>query len=406
MKYNFNEVLNRENQNAAKWDELNTNFEKEGLLPMWIADMDFKVAPQIVKSIENRLNEQIFGYVSRPKSYYESAINWSRNRHNHQIDEKSIIHTPGVITTISIVLDTLAKDADKVLIQTPVYSGFIEVLKSHNKTIIENKLIEREDGRWEIDLIDFESKIKNENIKWFLLCNPHNPVGRVWTKEELEKMAEICLKYDVRIIADEIWRDLVFKDYKFTSIASLSKEIERITITCFSPTKTFNLAGLQASFGIFPIKEEKDIIENKLMQLSIKRNNSFNVVAIETAYNKCEDWLDELINYLQENVNFVIDYAKNNIKDLKITRPEGTYLLWLDFRSLNISHDDIFKALIEEGEIALNDGEDFGECGRGFFRMNIACPRSVVEDGIKRIERAVNSCKNKVLEEKLVYDKK
>ena len=390
MSYKFDEIIDRKNHNSAKWDEMNMNFGEENLLPMWIADMDFRVAPEIVKAMENKLNQGIFGYSSRPKSYYKSAINWSKNRYNLSIDMDSIIHSPGVMTTVSIILDTLVKDEEKILVQTPVYPGFIHCIENNNKIIVENQLIQREDKSWEIDFEDFEDKIKSENIKWFMLCNPHNPVGRVWTKEELQRMSDICLKYNVRIISDEIWRDLVFENNEFTSMASLSKEVEQITITCFSPTKTFNLAGLQASFGVFPIKEEKDIVENKLIQLSIKRNNSMSLVAMEAAYNEGENWLDECKKYIEGNMNFVIDYAKKNIKNIHISKPEGTYLLWVDFTKLKSSHEEIKRVLLEEGKIALSSGTDFGKSGEKFFRMNVACPRKMVEDGIKRIEKAVN----------------
>ena len=390
MSYKFDEIIDRKNHNSAKWDEMNMNFGEENLLPMWIADMDFRVAPEIVKAMENKLNQGIFGYSSRPKSYYKSAINWSKNRYNLSIDIDSIIHSPGVMTTVSIILDTLVKDEEKILVQTPVYPGFIHCIENNNKIIVENQLIQREDKSWEIDFEDFEDKIKSENIKWFMLCNPHNPVGRVWTKEELQRMADICLKYNVRVISDEIWRDLVFENHEFTSMASLSKEVEQITITCFSPTKTFNLAGLQASFGVFPIKEEKDIVENKLIQLSIKRNNSMSLVAMEAAYNEGENWLDECKKYIEGNMNFVIDYAKKNIKNIHISKPEGTYLLWVDFTKLMSSHEEIKRVLLEEGKIALSSGTDFGKSGEKFFRMNVACPRKMVEDGIKRIEKAVN----------------
>ena len=390
MSYKFDEIINRKNHDSAKWDEMNMNFNGEDLLPMWIADMEFRVSSDIVKAMEKKLNQEIFGYSSRPKSYYESAINWSKNRHNVYINTDSIIHSPGVMTTISIILDTLAKDEEKILIQTPAYPGFIHCIENNNKTIVENKLIQREDKRWEIDFEDFEEKIKNENIKWFMLCNPHNPVGRVWSKEELKRMADICLKYNVRIISDEIWRDLVFKNHKFTPMSSLSKEVEQITITCFSPSKTFNLAGLQASFGVLPIKEEKAIVENKLVQLSIKRNNSFSLVAMEAAYSKGENWLDECTNYIEGNMDFAIDYAKNNIKDIHINKPEGTYLLWVDFTKLKSSHEEIKRVLLEEGKVALSSGTDFGKSGEKFFRMNVACPREMIEDGIKRIEKVVN----------------
>lgn len=396
MKYNFDKTVNRINNNSAKWNEMEKNFGKDDLLPMWIADMDFETAPEILEEMKNKLDQKIFGYVSRPDSYYQSAIDWSKKRYNYDIEPESIVHSPGVIPTISILLKNFAKDTDKIMIQTPVYPPFAGTVKNSNKTLVENKLIQDDNGNWKIDFEDFENKAKDENLKWFILCNPHNPVGRVWKKEELKKIADICLKYDVRVISDEIWRDLVYKGHEFTAFASLSKEVENITITCFSATKTFNLAGLQASFAVFPRKEELDLFDSKLGALDIKRNNPFSLVAMEAAFNKGEEWLNELVEYLEGNVNFVIDYVEKNIPKVKIVRPEGTYLVWFDFRELNLSNEEISKALIKEGKVALNNGISFGDVGSEFFRMNIACPRYMVQDAIKRVDKAV-----KVLEKDL-----
>lgn len=396
MKYNFDKTVNRINNNSAKWNEMEKNFGKNDLLPMWIADMDFETAPEILEEMKNKLDQKIFGYVSRPDSYYQSAIDWSKKRYNYDIEPTSIIHSPGVIPTISILLKNFAKDTDKIMIQTPVYPPFAGTVKNSNKTLVENKLIQDDNGNWKIDFEDFEDKAKDGNLKWFILCNPHNPVGRVWKKEELQRMADICLKYDVRVIADEIWRDLVYIGHEFTAFASLSKEVENITITCFSATKTFNLAGLQASFAVFPRKDELDLFDSKLGALDIKRNNPFSLVAMEAAFNKGEEWLNELVEYLEGNVNFVIEYVQKNIPKVKIIKPEGTYLVWFDFRELNLSNEEISKALIEEGKIALNNGTSFGDVGSEFFRMNIACPRYMVQDAIKRVDKAV-----KVLEKDL-----
>lgn len=389
MKYNFDKTVNRINNNSAKWNEMGKNFGKNDLLPMWIADMDFETAPEILEEMKNKLDQKIFGYVSRPDSYYQSAIYWSKKRYNYDIEPTSIIHSPGVIPTISILLKNFAKDTDKIMIQTPVYPPFAGTVKNSNKILVENRLIQDDNGNWKIDFEDFEDKAKDKNLKWFILCNPHNPVGRVWKKDELQRIADICLKYDVRVIADEIWRDLVYRGHEFTAFASLSKEVENITITCFSATKTFNLAGLQASFAVFPRKDELDLFDSKLGALDIKRNNPFSLVAMEAAFNKGEEWLNELVEYLEENVNFVIDYVEKNIPKVKIIKPEGTYLVWFDFRELNLSNEEISKALINEGKVALNNGTSFGDVGSEFFRMNIACPRYMVQDAIKRVDKAV-----------------
>ena len=393
MKYNFDKKVDRMNNNSAKWNEMEKNFGKSELLPMWIADMDFETAPEIVEEMHKKLDQKIFGYVSRPDSYYKSAIEWSKKRYNYDIDFNSIIHSPGVIPTISLILKSFAKDTDKIMIQTPVYPPFAGTVKNSNKILVENELIQDTDGNWQIDFEDFEAKAKDENLKWFILCNPHNPVGRVWKRDELQKIANICLKYNVRVIADEIWRDLVYKGHEFMAFASLSKEVENITITCFSATKTFNLAGLQASFAVFPRKEELELFDAKLGALDIRRNNPFSLVAMEAAFNKGEDWLNELLEYLELNINFVIDYVQNNIPKVKIIKPEGTYLVWFDFRELNLSYEEISKALIEEGKVALNNGTSFGNIGSEFFRMNIACPMYMVQDAMRRVDKAVKSLK-------------
>lgn len=389
MKYNFDRKVDRIKNNSAKWDEMGKNFGDNELLPMWIADMDFETAPEILEEMKNKLDQKIFGYVSRPDSYYQSAIDWSKKRYNYDIDFGTIIHSPGVIPTISVVLKNFAKDTDKIMIQTPVYPPFAGTVKNSDRTLVENELIQDENGNWIIDFEDFEAKAKDENLKWFILCNPHNPVGRVWKREELQRMADICLKYNVRVIADEIWRDLVYKGHEFTAFASLSKEVEDITITCFSATKTFNLAGLQASFAVFPRKEELELFDAKLGSLDIKRNNPFSLVAMEAAFNKGEAWLEELLEYLEGNVDLVIDYVQKNMPEVEIIKPEGTYLVWFDFKNLNLSNEEIAKVLVEEGKVALNSGTSFGNVGTGFFRMNIACPRYMVQDGIERVEKAV-----------------
>lgn len=392
MKYNFDKKVDRSKNNSAKWDEIGKNFISNDLLPMWVADMDFEAAPEIIESMKEKLNQKIFGYVSRPDSYFESAINWTKRRYGYDMNSKSLIHSPGVIPSISLVIKLFTSENDKIMIQTPVYSPFSSTVKQNNRKLLVNSLIE-DKGRYIMDFDDFENKAKDPDLKWFILCNPHNPVGRVWTKDELEKIADICLRNNVRVISDEIWRDLVYKNYKHIPFASLSKEIEDITITCFSATKTFNIAGLQASFISLPRKEEFTRFENELGILDIRRNNPFNLVAIEAAFNKGEPWLNELLEYLENNVNYVEKYINENIPQVKVVKPEGTYLIWLDFRSLNLDANELSILLQEEGKVALSNGLGFGEDGTGFQRMNIACPRYILEDGVNRIKKAVDSIK-------------
>lgn len=392
MKYDFNKRVNRKHNNSAKWDEMGKNFISNDLLPMWVADMDFETAPEILEAMQEKLNQKIFGYVSRPDSYYESAANWTKRRYGYDMNPKTLIHAPGVVPSISLILRLFSNENDKILIQSPVYYPFSNVIKQNNRRLVVN-LLKEQDGKYIIDFEDFQKKCEDPDLKWFILCNPHNPVGRVWTRNELELMGDICLKNNVRIITDEIWRDLVYKDYKYIPFASLSKEIEDITITCFAATKTFNIAGLQASFVSFPRQEELIKFDYELGVLDIRRNNPFSLVAIEAAFNKGEPWLNELLDYLQSNLNFLTEYIEKNIPQVKVIKPEGTYLVWLDFRSLGLNNEDLSYLLQKEGQIAMDDGFWFGENGGGFERMNIACPRYILEDGLKRIKKAVESIK-------------
>ena len=391
MRYNFDEPINRQNNHSAKWEEIDKKFISNNLWPMWIADMDLKTAPEIIDAMRAKVEEGIFGYVYRPDSYYESAAKWSQRRFNYKIDPKTLINSPGVVPTLSILIRQLTKKQDSILIQSPVYYPFACVIKDNDRKLIENNLIQDEKGYYTIDFNDFENKIIKNNVKLFILCSPHNPIGRVWKKEELEKISNICLKHKVRVISDEIWRDIIMPGFSHIPTASLSKEIEKNTITCFSPTKTFNLAGLQSSFVAFPIENEWKNFDTELGILDIKRNNPFSLVAFETAYTKCDSWVDQLNLYLNDNMEYVINFLKENIPQIKTIKPEGTYLMWLDFSALNMSKEELSKFLQEKAKVALDDGFWFGENGIGFERINIACPRYMLEIGLHRIKEAVNN---------------
>ncbi len=367
-----------------KWAEMEMKFGRSDLIPMWVADMDIKAAPEIVESMKKKVEQEIFGYVYRPDSYYKTATEWLKKRFGYEISPSSLIHSPGVVPSMSILVKMLTKNSDKILIQTPVYPPFASAVKDNGRELVENPLIKDEKGYYTIDFEDLEKKLSLDEVKllilcnphnpvgrvwkkeellkmgelckkynvriladeiWrdlimpglLILCNPHNPVGRVWKKEELLKMGELCKKYNVRILADEIWRDLIMPGYKHTPMASLSKDIEDITITLFSPTKSFNLAGLQASFVTFPRAEERKEFDNILGQMDVKRNNPFSLVAFETAYEKCEDWLEELILHIDGNMQYVVDFIAEKLPEIKVVKPEGTYLMWLDFNGTNKS---------------------------------------------------------------------
>ena len=389
MKFNFDKIIDRTNNFSAKWSEMNKNFGTNDLLPMWVADMDFLTAPCVMEALKDRLEQGIFGYTTRPSSYNESIVNWLDNRFSWKINQEWLMFSPAVITSISLLIQNLTQKNDKIMIQEPVYSPFHNIVESNERSLVISPLVKLDDGSYVMDYEDIEAKIKD--VKVFILCNPHNPVGRVWTREELTRLGEICLKHNVLIISDEIHSDIILKNHKHTPFASISKEFRENTITCMAPTKTFNLAGLQSSFLVISNPYYYEVMDKAFSILDIKRNNAFSLVATEAAYNYGEDWLYELIKYIEGNVDFAIDYIKNHMPQLKVKKPEGTYLLWVDFSNLNVDKKDLKNALINKGRIALSDGSSFGIGGDGYYRINLACPRSMVLEGLKRIEFAIKS---------------
>ena len=389
MKFNFDKIIDRTNNFSAKWSEMNKNFGTNNLLPMWVADMDFLTAPCVMEALKDRLEQGIFGYTTRPSSYNESIVNWLDNRFSWKINQEWLMFSPAVITSISLLIQNLTQKNDKIMIQEPVYSPFHSIVESNERNLVISPLVKLDDGSYVMDYEDIEAKIKD--VKVFILCNPHNPVGRVWTREELTRLGEICLKHNVLVISDEIHSDIILKNHKHTPFASISKEFSENTITCMAPTKTFNLAGLQSSFLVISNPYYYEVMDKAFSILDIKRNNAFSLVATEAAYNYGEDWLYELIKYIEDNVDFAIDYIKNHMPQLKVKKPEGTYLLWVDFSNLNVDKKDLKNALINKGRIALIDGSSFGIGGDGYYRINLACPRSMVLEGLKRIEFAIKS---------------
>lgn len=389
MNFNFNRVIDRTNNFSAKWSEMNKNFGTNDLLPMWVADMDFLTAPCIMEALKDRLEQGVFGYTTRPSSYNESIVNWLDNRFSWKIKQEWLMFSPAVITSISLLIQNLTQKNDKIMILEPVYSPFHNIVKSNERNLVISPLVKLDDGSYVMNYEDIEANIKD--VKIFMLCNPHNPVGRVWTREELTRLGEICLKHNVLVVSDEIHSDIILKNHKHTPFASISNDFRENTITCMAPTKTFNLAGLQSSFLVISNPYYYEVMDKAFSKLDIKRNNAFSLVATEAAYNYGEEWLDELIKYIEDNVDFAIEYIKTHIPQLKVRKPEGTYLLWVDFNNLNIDEKNLNDALINKGRVALSDGSSFGIGGDGYYRINLACPRYMVLECLKRIEFAINS---------------
>ncbi len=387
MQYNFDEVISRKDNFSAKYDEMGVKYGRDDLIPMWIADMDFKTAEPILAAMRERLEQGIFGYVARPDSYFESACEWYAKKHGWNVKSEYMSHSHGVIPGLVMMMKEFTKPGDKIIIQSPVYNEFFEIVEDHGRELVISPL-KLVDGKHEMDYEDFEEKVKT-GVKMFFLCNPHNPVGRVWTKEELIKIGKICLKYGVQVVADEIHCELVYGDNKYVPFASISKEFFENSITCIAPSKTFNLAGLQASIIIFGNKEQKNIYDHLLQINDIKRNNCFSLVAVEAAYRHGEEWLSQLLPYLKGNIDFVYNYCKLNIPKIKPNMPESTYLIWIDCKELGMTAEELKNFMTNEAKLGL--GLWYGEESKDHVRMNIACPRSVVEQALIRLKTAVDS---------------
>lgn len=388
MKYNFDEFINRENTASVKYDLRKEIFENPDVIPMWVADMDFKTPDFIVKAIKERLNHEVFGYSIRPKSYYQSIIDWVKRRHNWEIKEEWISFSPGIVPAINMAVLAYTDPGDKIIIQPPVYHPFFYAIKNNDRELVENPLNLR-NGRYFINFKDLEDKLKD--AKMLLLSNPHNPGGSVWTKDELEKLGGLCVKNNVLVMSDEIHADLVYKNYIYIPLASISNEIANYTVTFIAPSKTFNMAALATSSVISSNKELKEKYDKVLDAIHIGMGNVFGTVASEAAYTHGDEWLDQLVEYLEKNLNLLEDYIKEKIPQVKMIRPEGTYLVWLDCSDLDLKGKDLKKFMIEDAGLGFNDGRMFGTGGDGFMRMNIACPKQIVLDALIRLEKAVNN---------------
>lgn len=382
----FDRIYDRSGSNAAKLEEMELRFGRSGLIPLWVADMDFPSPEAVTTAIAERASQGIFGYTSRPDSYYEAMIQWYSSRHGWHIDKSWPIHCPAVVTALSILVEEMSAPEEGILIQSPVYNPFYDVIRGRGRRVVENHLI-RDGMDYTIDYEDLDRKLAE--VKLMILCNPHNPTGRVWRREELMRIGALCLKHGVRVIADEIHADFVFAPHRYIPFASLSEPIRDITVTCLSATKTFNLAGLQASFVIFPLAEERARFDQHLGVLDIRRNNCFSLVAVEAAYRHGEPWLKDLMAYLAGNIRFVRDFLSREIPEIIPNDPEGTYLIWLDCSALEMDDAELSRFMVQEAGVALGAGIVYGPGGSRFMRMNVACARTVLEKALDQIKTAV-----------------
>ena len=381
MKYNFDEIIPRRGTNSLKWDAA----ENENTLPMWVADMDFRTAPAVIEALEKRVKHGIFGYVKTPETYYASIIGWFQRRHGLTIEKEWILHTTGVVPALSVIVKSLTAPGDKILIQTPVYNCFFSVIRNNGREIVTNSLI-YENGTYRIDFGDLEKKAADPQVKLLLLCNPHNPAGRVWTRQELLRLGEICLRNNVRIIADEIHCELVAPGHKYLPFASLSGEFLQHTVTCTSPSKAFNLAGLQVA-NIFAADEEtRNKINQTLKADELAALNSFATESLIAAYDNGEEWLDELNRYIHDNYLYLKDFFYRHLPRLTVLPLEGTYLAWIDCSATGQTSGEITRTLLEKEKLWINPGSMYGPEGDNFIRLNIACPRTLLTEGLEKIK--------------------
>lgn len=386
---NFQYVHERKKTNSLKWDNMKAVFRSEDLLPMWVADMDFKAPDAVNQALKERAEHGIYGYTIIDDQIKATVQNWVKQKHQWSIAPQSLLFSPGVITSIHTAIQTFTEPGDRIVIQTPVYTPFFQLIKGNKRELVENPLVEQ-NGKYEIDFTDLEAKFKS-GIQAFLFCSPHNPTGRVWTKDELEKLGRLCLQYNVLIIADEIHADLVFQAYEHIPIASLSEDIAEQTITCMSPTKTFNLAGLQASYMVIPNPRMLAKMQQQLGLQGFNMLNTFGVIAMDAAYTHGMPWLKELMGIFADHKQYAATTLteKTNGK-IKAIDSEATYLLWLDCHALGLDDRSLQQFMIEKAKVGLNAGSSYGEQGKNFMRLNFACPKETLEEGVHRIVQAVN----------------
>ena len=384
----FDKIVDRRNTRCLKYDFAVERHMPADVLPLWVADMDFETSSYIEDAIIERAKHAIYGYSEVKTPYFDILKKWMQKHHDWDIQRKWLVKTPGVVFALAMAVKAYTEPGDAVLIQQPVYYPFSEVIKDNGRNVVSNTLYLGEDNRYHIDFEDFEQKIVENQIKLFLLCNPHNPVGRVWTKEELTRLGDICVKHHVTVVSDEIHEDFVFKG-KHQVFANIKKEYEEITVTCTAPSKTFNIASLMISNILIPNPELKRKFKHQMDAAGISQLNVLGLVACEAAYEHGEEWYQAMKAYVKENIEFVKQYVEKQLPGVNMVEHEGTYLVWLDFRGTGLSVEVLDDKIINQAKLWLDSGKIFGSCGEGFQRINVACPRKVLEEAMERIKNVV-----------------
>ena len=387
----FQEVYERKNSRSVKWDAMKEVYDLEEtseILPMWIADMDFPAPPQVLKSLQERLDHSIFGYSIMCDECRKAIINWQEKRNSWKIQPEWLLFHHGVIPAIASVIETFTEKSDKILVTPPVYPPFFQLAENQEREVLYSNLVEQ-DGQYTIDFLDFEEKLKASAL--FIFCNPHNPGGRVWSFEEMAEIIRLCSKHDVLIISDEIHGDLIFEPNHHTPLAKIAGTESKRIFTCLAPTKTFNLAGLQVAAVVVDDTDKRSKLEKHALSHGSGMLNAFASTALIAAYNESESWLEQMLTMISENLDYAIKELNQRIPEIKVAKPQSTYLLWLDYRSLHLSEKEIMDFLLHKGKIALEPGTKYGEAGAGYLRLNVACPRPILAEGIDRLVSALTN---------------
>ncbi len=383
---NFDEIVERRGTDCLKYDFAKRRGKPEDVLPLWVADMDFKTSSYVVDALIERTEHGIFGYSDTQEEYFNAVAGWMERHHHWKIREEWLIKTPGVVFALAMAVKAFTEPGDSVLIQQPVYYPFSEVIRDNDRVIVSSDLILGEDNRYHIDLEDFEKQIVDHDVKLFLLCNPHNPSGRVFTKEELTGMGDLCVKYGVKVVSDEIHNDFVFQG-EHTVFASVKKEYEDLCVVCTSPSKTFNLASMLISNIFIPGEEMRKKFQHEVDAAGISQLSALGIVAAQTAYKKGDEWYHAMLSYVRENITYLKTYVADHMPGVNVIDGEGTYLLWLDFRKTGIDPAELDRRIIYDAKLWLDSGKIFGKTGAGFQRINVAAPRKTVEECLERIRR-------------------
>ena len=386
---NFEDKINRKNTNSIKWDGHEKFNIHPDSIPLWVADMDFKTLPEITQALNKQVEFGVYGYAFEPDSYFDSVISWMKRRHNWNIQKEWILTTPGVVSGVNACILAFTEENDSILIQEPVYHPFKNSIKYNKRIPIVNELV-RSNTHYSIDFTDFENKIVKNNVKLFILCSPHNPVGRVWLKEELIQMADICHKHNVIIVSDEIHMDFVFKGHEHHVLVNLKPEYQEFVITLVAPSKSFNLAAFKISQLITTNLDYKKRIEHEYERLGFHGHNTFGLLACEVAYRSGDQFMDDVVEYIYQNILFIKDYISNHISQIQVMDIEGTYLLWLDMSALQLEQSELMEFLNQKAHLWFNDGSIFGASGKGYVRMNCATQREIIKLSLEQLKNAIN----------------